>query len=202
MAGAGNDARSWLQEARAGSSEALGEALETCRRYLLHVATRELDPDLQRKGGASDLVQETFLDAQRDFAQFTGTSEAELRAWLRRLLLNNVHNFSRHYRTTQKRAVGREVAIEPDGSSASPGAELMAATPSPSGEAIEREQAVALERALARLPDDYRQAIRLRYQEGRSFEEIGGLMNRSPDAARKLWVRAMERLQNEWESPS
>ena len=50
-----------------------------------------------------------------DFAQFNGSSEEELRAWLRRLLLNNVQNFSRRYRTTRKRAIGREVAIELDG---------------------------------------------------------------------------------------
>jgi RNA polymerase sigma-70 factor, ECF subfamily len=61
------------------------------------------------------------------------------------------------------------------------------------------EQAEALRRALARLPDDYRRVITLRYDDGQSFEEIGRLMERSPDAARKLWARAMERLRQEWE---
>ena len=45
-----------LAEARAGSVPALGEALEACRRYLLGVAQRELDPQLRAKRGASDLV--------------------------------------------------------------------------------------------------------------------------------------------------
>ena len=67
------------------------------------------------KGGASDLVQETFLEAQRDFPRFQGTSEAELLGWLRQMLLNNVANFTRHYRIT-KREVGREVAIQQDDS--------------------------------------------------------------------------------------
>ena len=52
-----------LVAARRGSREALGNALEACRRYLLAIASRELDPDLRGKGGASDLVQETFLEA-------------------------------------------------------------------------------------------------------------------------------------------
>jgi RNA polymerase sigma-70 factor (ECF subfamily) len=65
-----------------------------------------------------------------------------------------------------------------------------------------REQAQVLWRALERLPEDYRQVILFRFQEDRSFEEIGGLMNRSPDAARKLWSRAMERLRHEWEGTS
>src|SRR4051794_37421346 len=90
----------WLPGARAGAPEALGQLLEAWRGYLLVVAQRELDPDLRAKGGASDLVQETFLEAQRDFPRFHGDSEAELLAWLRRLLLNNVANFTRSYRGT------------------------------------------------------------------------------------------------------
>ena len=94
---AGDTAR-WLAAARAGSREALGQVLETFRSYLLLVADRELDAELRAKGGASDLVQDTFLEAQRDFDCFHGNSADELRAWLRRLLLNNVANFTRQYR--------------------------------------------------------------------------------------------------------
>ena len=72
-----------IAQARAGSAEALGQLLVTYQRYLLLVAERELDPDLRAKGSASDLVQETFLEAQRDFARFQGSSRDELRAWLR-----------------------------------------------------------------------------------------------------------------------
>jgi RNA polymerase sigma-70 factor (ECF subfamily) len=188
-----------LAAARAGSAEALGKALETCRRYLLLVAERRLDPKLRAKGGASDLVQETFLEAQRDFDAFRGTSEAELLAWLSRLLLNNVGNFARRYRGTDKRDVGREVVLQADGSSSAVAPDPAADTPSPSRQAMDNEQAAALQQALARLPDDQRQAIVMRYQEGLSFEEIGRRLNRSPDAARKLWTRAMERLRLEWE---
>jgi RNA polymerase sigma-70 factor (ECF subfamily) len=199
MTESAKDAGRWLAEARAGSGEALGQALEVCRRYLLLIAEHQLDPDLRAKGGASDLVQETFLEAMRDFAQFGGTSETELRAWLRRMLLNNLGHFMRRYRATHKRAVGREVGLEGDGSADGVGAGLGASIPSPSAHAMAHEQAAALQQALARLPEDYRQIIALRYQEKRSFEEIGRLMNRSPDAARKLWARAMERFRQEWE---
>src|SRR5437764_1298683 len=113
-----------LASARSGSAEALGRALETCRGYLLLVAERNLDPVLRAKGGASDLVQETFMEAQRDFAQFQGTTEAELLAGLRRMLLNNVGNFARRYRGTDKRAVGREVGLPREGSSAAAAGEI------------------------------------------------------------------------------
>src|SRR5262245_40328741 len=54
-----------LAMARAGEGEALGRVLDSCRGYLLMIARQELDAGLQAKGGASDLVQETFVDAQR-----------------------------------------------------------------------------------------------------------------------------------------
>lgn len=202
MARSVGDLGDWMQAARAGSQEALGSALETYRRYLLSVAENNLDPRLQAKGGASDLVQETFLEAQRDFEQFTGTTEAELLAWLRKLLLNNMGNFARKYRDTEKRAVGREVALPTEGSSASgaPTPVAVGKGPSPSGLAIANEQAQAIQLALDRLPEDYRRVIQLRYQEEKSFEEIGRLLNRSPDAARKLWSRAMQQLRQEWEA--
>src|SRR5262249_35643200 len=104
MAGSVPEAGQLLAAARAGSREALGQALETCRNYLLLIAGRQLDSDLHAKGGASDLVQETFLEAQRDFGRFQGSSEGELQAWLRQILLNNVANFTRRYRGTGKRA--------------------------------------------------------------------------------------------------
>jgi RNA polymerase sigma-70 factor, ECF subfamily len=201
MAEPHGDASRYLPAARAGSNEALGQALEGCRGYLLHVAERELDPALRAKGGASDLVQQTFLEAQRDFAHFHGDTEAELLAWLKHLLRHNLGKFARAYRDTQKRGVGRETPLEADGSSAERGGGLAADTPTPSGLAMQRERDEALERALERLPEDYRRVITLRYREERSFEEIGQLMQRSADAARKLWARAVERLQDELEAP-
>src|ERR1700751_3723750 len=98
----------WLPGARAGSPEALGQLLEACRGYLLLIAQREIDPDLRAKGGASDLVQQTFLEAQRDFADFRGETEAELLGWLRQILLHNLASFARKFRETAKRRLAAE----------------------------------------------------------------------------------------------
>ncbi len=189
-----------LAAARSGSREALGQALEACRGYLLLIAQQELNPDLRAKAGASDLVQETFLEAQKDFAQFHGKSEEELRAWLRQLLLNNVANFTRRYRATGKREIAREVTVEGGGSSADRAGGLTADALSPSGLAMEHEQAQALREALEKLPEDYRRVILLRHQEQRPFEQIAQLMDRSASAARTLWSRAIRRLRQEMEA--
>jgi RNA polymerase sigma-70 factor (ECF subfamily) len=184
-----------LEAARAGSREALGEALEACRAYLLVVAEREIDPALRAKGGASDLVQQTFLEAQRDFGGFHGSTAEQLRAWLRQVLRNNLTSFARQYRDTQKRQAGREVGL-PQSRPSGPGG-LATDTPTPSRHAIAGEDAAALQAALDRLPDDYRQVIALRYDEDRPFDEIAKIMQRSPNAVRKLWARAVEHLQRE-----
>jgi RNA polymerase sigma-70 factor (ECF subfamily) len=189
-----------LAAARAGSREALGQALEAYRDYLLAIADRELHADLRAKGGASDLVQDTFLEAQRDFARFRGSTEEELRGWLRALLQHRLANFARQYRQTQKRGLEREVALDAGDSSAAAGGGLAAPTPTPSQEVMANEQAEAVRRCLERLPEDYRTVISLRYQEDLSFEEIGRRMQRSAEAARKLWWRAVERLQAEMEA--
>src|SRR5690242_5684865 len=101
-----------IQAARDGSGTALGHLLEASRPYLLHVANQELDQELCSKAGASDLVQETFLEAQQGFAGFRGRNEAELRRWLRQMLRNNLANFARGFRGTRKRDTGREVSLE------------------------------------------------------------------------------------------
>jgi RNA polymerase sigma-70 factor (ECF subfamily) len=202
MADPEKDAAPWLAAARAGSAEALGHVLETCRNYLLLVAERELDPDLRAKGGASDLVQETFLKAHRHFARFQGDSEAALRAWLRRLLLNNLADFGRLYRETDKRRIGREVGLGADSAVGQPAAGLAAPEPSPSQQAMAHEQAQAVQSALDQLPDDYRQVLELRYHEERSFEEIAQVMGRSTNAIHKLWLRAIKRLQQDVEGAS
>jgi RNA polymerase sigma-70 factor (ECF subfamily) len=195
MAGPADDFAERLAAARAGSTEAFGQALQACRKYLLLVARKEFDEDLRAKGGASDLVQETFLKAHRHFDRFHGETEGELLAWLRQLLLNNLASFRRLF-VTGKRHVAREVTLD-GGDSSSRVRELCADAPSPSEQALGHERDQTLQRALGCLPEDYRHALTLRYVEGHSFEEIGRATGRSANAARKLWARAVERLQYE-----
>lgn len=183
-----------LLAARAGSTDALGEALETCRAYLLLVANQELDPKLSAKGGASDLVQQTFIEAQHAFHRFQGTSNVEWRAWLRRLLLNNVMNFRRHWEESDKRRSSREEPLDERPSVAGD-------EPTPSQAAMADERAAAVRTAMAKLPEAYRTVLTLRHEDDLPFEIIAERMARSADAVRKLWCRAVESLECELGSP-
>lgn len=183
-------------EAHAGSDQAIGELLEGCRQYLLLVANEELDPQLQAKIGASDLVQETFLDAHRTFDRFHGHSERELLAWLRQILRYNLATLQRRYRQTQSRQVQREVPLETLDRIQD---QVDSACGTPSGHAIRQEELEAFQAALERLPELYRQVILLRHRDQCAFDEIGRQTGRSTDAARMLWWRAFERLAEELE---
>jgi RNA polymerase sigma-70 factor (ECF subfamily) len=187
------DLARWLAEARQGSREALGRALEGCRHYLLAVAQHALPADLQGKVGPSDLVQETLLKAQQDFHRFDGDGESQLLAWLRAILLNNAANCTRQF-ATDMRDVGREVALGVEDSHEVLAGCVPAPGPSPSEAFLERERDEALEQALARLPEQARQVVRLRNQENLSFEEIGRRTGQSAEAVRKAWVRALWQL--------
>jgi RNA polymerase sigma-70 factor, ECF subfamily len=179
-----------IEAARDGDRVGLGSVLETCRDYLLLVANRELDSSLRTKGGASDMVQETFLEAHRAFGRFDGQTDDELRAWLRQILRRRLAHHARRYRGTEKRRTGREVGL---GSSEN----LATDSTSPSGVAIRREQESALRHALDRLPGRYREAVLWRHREGLAFDEIGLRLECSAEAARKVWVRAIEQLRRE-----
>jgi RNA polymerase sigma-70 factor (ECF subfamily) len=165
---------------------------------LLAVANRELEPGLQPKAGASDIVQEAFLEAHRIFGRFQGRSRDELLAWLRAILLNKLADFDRHYRGTDKRRIDREVAWE---AAAAPAGPLAAVGPSPSSAAVEDEEARKLRAALERLPPHYRQVLVWRQWDELPFEEIARRLGKSTDAARMLWWRALEQLRGELGPP-
>ena len=180
-----------LTQAQAGCQEALGELLDKYRNYLLVIANADLDPDLRAKGGASDLVQETFLEANRDFAAFQGRGENALQAWLRGILNNNLADFRKAYRRAERRDVGKEQRLgESHDLGKLPGHEQ-----TPSWEAATEEEAERLRLAVAQLSEEHRTVLELRHRERLRFAEIGERMGRSSDAARMLWARAVERLE-------
>jgi RNA polymerase sigma-70 factor (ECF subfamily) len=191
-----DDFQNDLQAARAGSAEALGRVLERFRPYLLRIANDELDSALRPKVGASDLVQQSLLEGQQDFAGFRGTALDDLQAWLRGILRHNLADVRAAYHEAAKRQLKQEELL--DTATAGPLHErLVADTPSPLEHVVADEQVHALQQALGRLTEDYRRVLTLRHQEGLSFVQIGDTLGRSADAVRKLWFRAVEALRQE-----
>lgn len=187
----------WLEQARSGSTEALGALFATIQPDLLQIATADAEHLLRTKADAEDLVQQVFLEAIRDWPQFRGETPVELLAWLRQILRHKLSNLSRWYHT-RKHDVRREI----------PYAERLTSEVStpPSTESdgglVGTEQAAVVERILARLSEDHRRVIVLRIREGRSFAEIADLMSRTSAAVRKLLSRALAKARHDMERRS
>ena len=185
-----------LRDAKAGDGAPLGQLLEHYRRYLALLARVQIGQRLQRKADASDLVQETFLEAHRQFPNFRGTTEAQFVQWLRKILAANLADLLRRYFGAQARDIRLEREIEGalDQSSVMLDRGLVSPLSSPSQQAAGREQSVLLADALAQLPDDYRDVLVLRHLEGLTFPDVAERMERSLDSVEKLWMRALVRL--------
>jgi RNA polymerase sigma-70 factor (ECF subfamily) len=161
---------------------------------LIVVANQELDRDLRAKLAPSDIVQETFVTAQRAFDRFGGQSQEALLAWLRKILINKVAETRRHYYGTQRRALAREAA--PAESAYGTGTARMesASNLTPHRQLVTSETEERISRAMGRLSSDHQEVIRFRNWELLAFDEIGRRMDRSAGAARALWMRALEQL--------
>ena len=195
----GDRSQRLLEAAEARQPQAMGACLDLFREYLLAVARDELPAALQPKVNPSDVVQDTFLEACRLYDQFQGNQPEEYRAWLRGILLNKLRDLHKRYFVAQCRTVRRE---QPPGGAVDPwaGPALAAATPTPSSALSRSEEVERLHRAMARLPDEYRLVLEWRNWQSLPFAEVGRRLNRSEDAARMLFTRAVDRLQRELET--
>jgi RNA polymerase sigma-70 factor (ECF subfamily) len=190
-----------IRKCRAGDESARAELFARYHHYLDALARAQLGRHLRTKCDPSDIVQQTLLEAHRDFAGFQGEHEGELLAWLRRILAHNLFNETRHYSARQRDAA-REISIDQvragvEQSSLALGRGLAASTPSPSQDAVRRESAVQLADALARLPEDYRTVLLLRVFEELPAAEVAERMGRTAGAVRMLQMRALEALREE-----
>jgi RNA polymerase sigma-70 factor (ECF subfamily) len=165
-------------------------------RVLLHLKARhQLDPRLQGKLDASDVVQETLLLAHQKFSQFRGRSEPQLVAWLRIILKNTLAATARRFQVGS-RNVAREQLLETgvEGAAARRKAVSSTGQTTPDEQALRNEQMGRLTAALTALPPEQRRAIELHHLEGRSVAEVADQMHKSRDAVVGLLFRGLKKL--------
>jgi RNA polymerase sigma-70 factor (ECF subfamily) len=172
-----------------------GPALERYRGYLRLLAGLHLAPQLRGKLDPSDVVQQTLLQAHQARDQFRGRCGAELAVWLRQILARNLAGAVRDF-GREKRDLAREQSLQAAlaDSSARLEAWLASEEASPSQQAEQNEQALRLAEALGRLPDAQREALVLQHWHGWSLAQIGGHLNRSPEAVAGLLKRGLKQL--------
>jgi RNA polymerase sigma-70 factor (ECF subfamily) len=187
-----------IRRARQGDAQCRERLFEACRSYLAVIARAQVESWLQARVDASDLVQQTMLEAHRDFAGFQGDGQREWLSWLRKILTHNAADYVRRYRGAAKRQVFREVRLrgprETDARAGAP--EPVAAGATPSQELSQRDDELLVAAALAELPPDYQEVVLLRNLERLPFDEVARRMGRSRPAVQMLWMRAIRRLRD------
>ncbi|MBM4070240.1 MAG: sigma-70 family RNA polymerase sigma factor [Planctomycetes bacterium] len=174
-----------------------GADLERFRHYLLMLARLHLGRQLQGKLDASDIVQQTLLQAHRQRDQYRGQDEATRAAWLRKLLAGTLADALRTFGRA-KRELGRERSLDAAiaDSSLRIQAWLAAEQSSPSQQAARAEQAIRLAEALGQLPDAQREAVELRYCQGWCVAKIAAHMDKSVTAVAGLLKRGLKHLRD------
>ena len=179
-----------LNAARNGDEAALERLWVEMRAYLLEIARRDLGADLRSKLDASDIVQQSLLEAQRDLPEFLGTSDQELRSWLRQLVQHNLEDAGRHFRLARRRSVHREESISPGNAFALVDSRQLTG----STMARRSESDRLLLAAIARLPELRRRIVLMRHRDGLNYCEIARRLDIAEPAARKHWSRAVVQL--------
>lgn len=181
----------WIETARS-DPDARGRLLEFFRDQLHRLARAHAPAGRPWSLGDSALVQDALLAAWRHFPAFRGVSEAELRAWLTRILHSLM---ARQARADARRPHGRLSA--PVGESDAGDGPADFADPSqvpPDQAAADREQGEAVRARLAQLPTPCRRVLELRFFAGLTFEQIGRQAGVSGEAVRTVAKRGLSLL--------
>ncbi len=180
--------------ARTGDATAHSEICRQVQPQLNRMANQQLDQQLRRKLNPSDIVQATMARMVQGFEDFRGTSSAEFYGWLNTILRNEVHTTRRNLQR-DRRDIRREQ--EPN-LSTDYAAGTVADNQQTPEQAVQRNETLTrFRQVIQRLPDDYAEVIELRSIQELTFAEVAARMNRSEDAASKLWGRALVKLQQE-----
>lgn len=165
------------------------------RPYLLILARLEFDGLLQAKLDASDVVQQTLLEAHQSLARFRGRSKAEMAAWLRQILARNLADEVRRFQR-KKRTIANEQSLQValDESSIRLERWLAIEEGTPCDLAIANEQLVRLGSALLALPDDQRRAVELHHLQGYSSGDVAARLGKTEVAVAGLLRRGLKKL--------
>jgi len=180
MQSEGPDLESVIGRARGHDAEALGEIYRLYVRRVFGLCRYMLDS----REGAEDATSEVFLKLQRSIESYDGS--IPFPKWLLRVAGNQCIDALR------RRKRGRQVIVEVEEGVAV--IEAASPEPSPLGAVLSTEERGQVRDAIARLPENYRVPLVLRYYGELSYDEIAQQLGLKTDYVAVLLFRAKQEL--------
>ena len=174
---------------------ALAAFLEHRKPALLSFIEQRLGATLRGKLEPADLFQELAVKALRELPQ-ANLEVKDPFGWLCHLAEQCIVDGHRHF-AAGKRATGREVPGNmPIGEASQDLVALLAASmTTPTQAVVRNERERRLAEAMATLPEEHREALRLRYVEGLQTKEVAARLGKSDVSIRVLLTRLVQKLQ-------
>jgi RNA polymerase sigma-70 factor, ECF subfamily len=182
---------------KSGDREALAAYIAQHSPQLTAFIEKRMSDGLRRKVESADILQDLTASALHSVSEVQ-LGDREPFGWLCQQAERRIIDAHRHYFGAQKRAAGREVYLDaPSGGDGGGGiADLLAASLTTPSAAYSRQQKeFYMLQALAELPEDNREALRMRYVEGLPSKEIAERLGRTDGAVRVLLTRSLQKLQ-------
>lgn len=182
-----------IKQALDGDQEAIDRLLTQYREPLKRMVALRLDPAIYPRVDASDIVQETLIEAAHRMPDYLQRKPMPFGLWLRKTAMQRLIMERRRHKGAAGRTVSREVAL-PEKSSLLLAQQVMAKGSSPSQHVGRREQVVAIRRAVGQLAEMDREVVLMYWIEGLNYAEIGAVLGIEEATARKRQARALVRL--------
>lgn len=189
--------RDLIARLRARDTEALAEYLTAHRNGLLAYIEKNMGAAVRSKLEPEDVLQEVCSEAIRTLPAYE-LGERDPFGWLCQLAQRRIIDAHRFHFGAQKRSAAREVSLAtPVGNSSRKAlVDQLVASMTTASQAFSRDQKrIQLECAMQQLPDEQREALRLRYVLGLPSKEIAERLGKSDGAVRVMLTRALDRFQ-------
>jgi len=186
-----------LRRAAGGESEELDALFVHHRPRLLRMVELRLDQRLRTRVDASDVLQETFVEALRRLPDYVARPDMPFFLWLRFLAGQKVVALRRHHLGVQARDAQREQHAgtrPPRADPESMTAVLVDTHTSPSAAAMRDELREKLLATLERMEANDREILSLRHLEQLTNTEAARELGLDESTASKRYVRALAKL--------
>lgn len=187
-----------LERTRLGDQVALAELYGRYEPRLKRMVRKRMDPRLDARVSASDIIQDAYLDARLRFRHYSAERGMSFFTWLRWIVNQRLTDVHRRHLGAKRRDAARAVSLNARAGEGSDSVRLIdviaESETSPSAAAIRGEALDALDRALAKLDPPDREILLLRHFEDLGNAESAAELGIQPAAASKRYIRALAKL--------